>query len=68
MDSRWERSTSASFFSYHKELAMLWTIFGILLILWMGLVSSYALGGYTHVLLAISAVVVIAPFWGYRQD
>ena len=47
---------------------MLWTIFGILLILWMGLVSSYALGGYTHVLLAISAVVAIAPFWGYRQD
>jgi len=39
---------------------MLWTIFVILLILWLlGMVSSYTLGGYIHLLLLIALVVVI---------
>jgi len=39
---------------------MLWTIFVILLILWLlGMVSSYTLGGYIHILLVIAIVVVI---------
>ena len=39
---------------------MLWTIFVILLILWLlGMVSSYTLGGYIHILLIIALVVVI---------
>ena len=39
---------------------MLWTIFVILLVLWLlGLVSSYTLGGFIHVLL-ILAIVVLA--------
>ena len=39
---------------------MLWTIFVILLILWLlGLVSSYTLGGYIHVLLVIAVVVLL---------
>lgn len=39
---------------------MLWTIFVILLVLWLlGLVSSYTLGGYIHLLLIIAVVVVI---------
>jgi len=39
---------------------MLWTIFVILLILWLlGLVSSYTLGGYIHILLIIAVVVLI---------
>lgn len=39
---------------------MLWTIFVILLILWLlGVVSSYTLGGYIHILLVIALVVVI---------
>ncbi len=39
---------------------MLWTIFVILLILWLlGMVSSYTLGGYIHILLVIALVVVI---------
>lgn len=39
---------------------MLWTIFVILLVLWiLGLVSSYTLGGYIHILLVIAVVVVI---------
>ena len=39
---------------------MLWTIFVILLVLWLlGLVSSYTLGGYIHLLLLIALVVVV---------
>jgi hypothetical protein len=39
---------------------MLWTIFVILLILWLlGMVSSYTLGGYIHILLVVAIVVVL---------
>jgi len=47
---------------------MLWTIFVILLVLWaVGLVSSYTLGGYIHLLLVIAiAVVLIRIIQGRR--
>ena len=39
---------------------MLWTIFVILLVLWLlGLVSSYTLGGFIHILLVIAVVILI---------
>jgi hypothetical protein len=39
---------------------MLWTIAVILLILWaLGLVSSYTIGGYIHLLLVIAIIVVL---------
>ena len=39
---------------------MLWTIFVILLVLWLlGLVSSYTMGGFIHILLVIAVVVLI---------
>ena len=39
---------------------MLWTIFVILLVLWLlGLVSSYPLGGFIHILLVIAVVILI---------
>ncbi len=39
---------------------MLWTIFVILLILWLvGLVSSYTMGGFIHVLLVLAIVVIL---------
>ncbi|HEY8187234.1 MAG TPA: lmo0937 family membrane protein [Pyrinomonadaceae bacterium] len=39
---------------------MLWTIFVILLILWLvGIVSSYTLGGFIHLLLVIALVVLL---------
>jgi len=39
---------------------MLWTIAVILLVLWaLGLVTSYTLGGFIHVLLVIAIVVVL---------
>jgi Family of unknown function (DUF5670) len=39
---------------------MLWTIAVILLVLWaVGLVTSYTMGGFIHVLLVIAIVVVL---------
>jgi hypothetical protein len=39
---------------------MLWTIVLILLALWLlGLVSSYTLGGFIHLLLVIAIIIVI---------
>lgn len=39
---------------------MLWTIFVILLVLWaLGLVTSYTLGGFIHLLLVVAVVVLL---------
>jgi uncharacterized protein DUF5670 len=39
---------------------MLWTIFVILLVLWLlGLVTAYTLGGFIHLLLVIAIVVLV---------
>jgi Family of unknown function (DUF5670) len=47
---------------------VLWTIFVILLVLWLlGMVSSYTLGGYIHILLILAiAVVLIRVIQGRR--
>ena len=43
-----------------KGESMLWTIFVILLILWLlGMVSSYTMGGFIHLLLILAIVVVL---------
>jgi hypothetical protein len=39
---------------------MLWTIFVILLVLWLlGMVTSTTLGGFIHILLVLAIVVVL---------
>ena len=39
---------------------MLWTIAVVLIVLWLlGLVTSYTLGGFIHVLLVIALIVMI---------
>jgi len=39
---------------------MLWTIALVLMVLWLlGLVSSYTMGGFIHILLVIAVVVVL---------
>ncbi|MCM3903975.1 MAG: lmo0937 family membrane protein [Pyrinomonadaceae bacterium] len=39
---------------------MLWTIFVILLIMWaLGLVTSYTMGGFIHILLVIAVVMLV---------
>ena len=47
---------------------MLWTIIVILLVLWLlGLVSSYTLGGFIHILLVIAIVVLIIQLISGRR-
>ena len=47
---------------------MLWTIFLILLILWiLGLVSSYTVGGFIHILLVVAVVILLFELIGGRR-
>jgi len=48
---------------------MLWTIAVILLILWvLGLVTSYTIGGFVHILLVLAIIVVIVGFIQGRRS
>ncbi len=39
---------------------MLWTVFVVLLVFWMlGMVTSYTMNGFIHILLVIAAVMVL---------
>ena len=47
---------------------MLWTIAVVLIILWaLGLVSSYTMGGFIHLLLIIAVIVVVVGFFQGRR-
>ena len=51
-----------------KEAFMLWTIFVILLVLWLlGLVTSYTLGGFIHILLVLALVVLVINLLSGRR-
>lgn len=46
---------------------MLWTLFVILLVLWLlGLITSYTLGGFIHLLLVLAVIVLIINLLGGR--
>jgi len=47
---------------------MLWTIFAVLIVLWLlGMATSYTLGGFIHILLVLAvAAVLIRLFQGRR--
>ena len=39
---------------------MLWTVAVVLMVLWaLGMVSSYTMGGFIHILLVLAVVVVL---------
>ena len=47
---------------------MLWTISVILLVLWLlGVVTSYTLGGFFHILLVIALVVLLIQLISGRR-
>lgn len=51
-----------------EENEMLWTIFVILLVLWLlGVVSSYTIGGFIHLLLVLALVVLLINIIGGRR-
>lgn len=52
-----------------QEVNVLWTIFVILLVLWLlGLVSSYTLGGFIHILLVLAIVVLVINLLSGRRS
>ena len=47
---------------------MLYTIAVVLLVLWLlGLVSSYTMGGFIHILLVVAIVMVLISFISGRR-
>jgi fatty acid desaturase len=43
-----------------KDIIMLWTIAVILVILWLlGLITSYTMGGFIHILLVLAIIVIL---------
>ena len=47
---------------------MLWTIFVILLVLWLlGLVTSYTLGGFIHILLVVAIAIALIQLISGRR-
>jgi len=55
----WDRKNEPRIGSERRK-AMLWTIFVILLVLWLlGLVTSYTMGGFIHILLVLAIVVLV---------
>jgi hypothetical protein len=52
-----------------KVYSMLYTIAVVLLILWLlGLVTSYTLGGFIHILLVVALVMVLINFISGRRS
>lgn len=55
-------------FDRKETKRMLWTIFVILLILWLlGFIGFHVLGAYIHILLVIALVVLIFAIIGGRR-
>jgi len=47
---------------------MLWTILVILLVLWLlGVVSSYTMGGFIHILLVVAVIILIVRLVSGRR-
>ncbi len=47
---------------------MLWTIFVILMVLWLlGVVTSYTLGGFIHILLVLAIVALVIQLISGRR-
>ncbi|MGO9516247.1 MAG: lmo0937 family membrane protein [Candidatus Korobacteraceae bacterium] len=48
---------------------MLWTLFVILLVLWLlGVVTSYTLGGFIHILLVLAIVALVFQLISGRRS
>jgi hypothetical protein len=47
---------------------MLWTIFIVLLVLWLlGIATSYTLGGFIHLLLVLAVITVVVKLFQGRR-
>jgi hypothetical protein len=51
-----------------KEKHMLYTIAVVLIVLWLlGLVTSYTMGGFIHILLAIAVIMILVNLLSGRR-
>jgi hypothetical protein len=58
--AQWGAGRALGFSRPLREEPMLWTLFVVLLVLWfLGVVSSYTLGGFIHILLVIALIAVV---------
>jgi len=49
-------------------MTMLWTIFLILVVLWLlGMASAYTMGGFIHILLLLAVIAVALQLFGGRR-
>ena len=47
---------------------MLWTIAGVLTVLWiLGLITSTTLGGFIHILIVIAIIVLMVQFYKRKK-
>jgi len=47
---------------------MLWTVFVILMVMWLlGMVSSYTMGGFIHIVLVVALVVAVVQLMQGRR-
>ena len=54
---------------YCRSDYMLWTLFIVLLVLWLlGVVSSYTLGGFIHILLVLAVIALIFQLVSGRRS
>jgi Family of unknown function (DUF5670) len=54
--------------TYPEAIVMLWTIAVVLLVLWgLGLVTSYTLNGFIHILLVLAVIAVVVNLIGRRR-
>ena len=52
-----------------QEDTMLWTLFVVLLVLWLlGVISSYTLGGFIHLLLVLAVLALIFQLLSDRHS
>jgi hypothetical protein len=48
---------------------MLWTIFVVLLVLWLlGVVSAYTMGGFIHILLLLAVITLVFNLLSGRKS
>jgi len=51
------------------EVIMLWTIAVVLMVLWaLGLVTSYTMGGFIHILIVVAVVMVLINLISGRRS
>jgi hypothetical protein len=52
-----------------RSIEMLWTIFVVLLVLWLlGMVSSYTMGGFIHILLVLAVITLVFNLLSGRRS